>query len=80
MATGKERDFLKDPRVVEEIKRHLWIESEKAGYDVGFEYAAKDWIKKYSNEWIKYNMTEKKKNSQGNHSKSAAKKHSRSGR
>ncbi len=26
------RDLLKDKRVIEEINRHLWIESQKAGY------------------------------------------------
>ena len=27
----------------EEILRHKWIESEKAGYDIGFERALLDW-------------------------------------
>ncbi len=49
-----EAELLKIPEVVEEIKRHLWIESEKAGYDIGFERAAKDWIEKYSQGWINY--------------------------
>ena len=53
------RELLKDKRVVEEINRHLWIESEKAGRDIGFEAAADDWLKKYSAEWVKYHMSEK---------------------
>ena len=53
------RELLKDKRVVEEINRHLWIESEKAGHDIGFEAAANDWLKKYSAEWVKYHMSEK---------------------
>lgn len=37
----------------EEILRHKWIESEKAGYDVGFERALLDWIRKHRDEWRK---------------------------
>jgi hypothetical protein len=46
--------LLKVPEVVEEIKRHLWIESEKAGYDIGFNRAKEDWIKRYSKAWVEY--------------------------
>lgn len=28
----------------EEINRHKWYESEKAGYDIGWERAATDWL------------------------------------
>jgi len=35
----------------DEILRHKWIESEKAGYDVGFEHALTDWIVKYRSNW-----------------------------
>ncbi len=35
----------------EEILRHKWIESEKAGHDIGFEKALLDWIVKYRSEW-----------------------------
>jgi hypothetical protein len=34
-----------------EILRHKWIESEKAGYDIGFECALMDWIVKYRSTW-----------------------------
>ena len=27
-----------------EIERHKWIESEKAGYDIGWERASLDWM------------------------------------
>jgi hypothetical protein len=37
----------------EEILRHKWIESEKAGYDVGFERALTDWILKHRSKWRK---------------------------
>ena len=35
----------------EEILRHKWIESEKAGYDIGFERALLDWIVKHRGAW-----------------------------
>jgi hypothetical protein len=35
----------------EEILRHKWIESEKAGKDIGFERALLDWIIKYRSSW-----------------------------
>ncbi len=35
----------------EEILRHKWIESEKAGYDIGFEKALTDWIIKHRSKW-----------------------------
>jgi hypothetical protein len=35
----------------EEILKHKWIESEKAGYDIGFEKALLDWIVKYRAQW-----------------------------
>ena len=34
-----------------EILRHKWIESEKAGRDIGFEKALLDWIMKYRSNW-----------------------------
>lgn len=35
----------------EEILKHKWIESEKAGTDIGFEKALLDWIVKYRSSW-----------------------------
>lgn len=37
----------------EEILKHKWIESEKAGYDIGFERALTDWIIKHRSGWRK---------------------------
>lgn len=37
----------------EEISKHKWIESEKAGHDVGFEFAITDWVKNHRQNWIK---------------------------
>ena len=34
-----------------EILRHKWIESEKAGRDIGFERALLDWIRKHREKW-----------------------------
>jgi len=42
------REFLAER---EEILRHKWIESEKAGHDVGFERALLDWIRNHRDEW-----------------------------
>lgn len=36
-----------------EIMRHKWIESEKAGYDIGFERALTDWIVMHRAKWRK---------------------------
>jgi hypothetical protein len=37
----------------EEILRHKWIESEKAGRDIGFEQALTDWIVRHRSKWRK---------------------------
>ena len=37
----------------EEILKHKWIESEKAGRDIGFEQALTDWIIKHRATWRK---------------------------
>jgi hypothetical protein len=42
------REFLAER---EEILRHKWIESEKAGHDIGFEKALLDWIVKHRSGW-----------------------------
>ena len=45
------REFLKQECI--EIERHKWIESEKVGYDLGYE-AMKDWVAKYAKEYREY--------------------------
>ena len=35
----------------EEILRHKWLESERLGYDIGFERALLDWIRKHREGW-----------------------------
>ncbi|RME70095.1 MAG: DUF4032 domain-containing protein [Verrucomicrobia bacterium] len=34
-----------------EILRHKWLESEKAGYDIGFERALLDWVRHHRAAW-----------------------------
>ncbi|MBI5607129.1 MAG: hypothetical protein HY879_27675 [Deltaproteobacteria bacterium] len=38
---------------LEEILKHKWIESEKAGYDLG-DQAVWDWVQKYAHEFREY--------------------------
>ncbi len=42
------REFLAER---EEILVHKWLESEKAGHDIGFERALLDWIVKHRSAW-----------------------------
>jgi len=37
----------------DEILKHKWIESEKAGHDIGFERALTEWIIKHRANWRK---------------------------
>ena len=52
------RDFVKQSSLYqeflaerEEILRHKWLESERLGYDIGFERALLDWIRKHRDGW-----------------------------
>ena len=54
------KELLKDQRVVQEIQRHLWIESEKAGTDIGFEKASQDWLNHFSKAWMEYHLPKQK--------------------
>jgi len=58
--TIKDKKLLNNRKVVEEIRRHLWIESEKVGRDIGFEIAAEDWLEKFSKTWMNYHMPKRK--------------------
>jgi hypothetical protein len=46
--TGLYKEFLAERQ---KILRHKWIESEKAGCDIGFEHALLDWSLKYRSAW-----------------------------
>ncbi|MBF0122704.1 MAG: hypothetical protein HQL21_04770 [Candidatus Omnitrophica bacterium] len=49
--------FLQKKEVIEEINRHKWIESERLGYDIGFDKAADDWFAKDA-AWVKEHCPE----------------------
>ena len=38
----------------EEITKYKWIESEKAGKDIGWERATREWMAKYFPQWKQY--------------------------
>jgi len=61
MASMKNAELLKDERVVKEIERHKWIESEKAKKDIGFDEAAQDWLNRFSDTWKSNNVSQTKK-------------------
>ena len=42
-----------------EILKHKWIESEKAGSDIGFEKALLDWIQKHRSNWRNFRKNKK---------------------
>lgn len=51
----------------EEILKHKWIESEKVGYDIGFERALTDWIVKYRTNWRRGRQARPQPTPSGNH-------------
>jgi len=44
----------------EEIEKHKSLESEKAGYEIGFEQALVDWIKRYGRDWWQWRRKTRK--------------------
>lgn len=60
--------LLKNKRVLDEISRHQWIESEKIGQDIGFEKAAEDWLSSFSKAWMDYHMPKLGKTGAKSHS------------
>ena len=46
--TSVYRNFLEMKR---EIEKHKWIESEKAGHDVGFDHALTNWVMYHKKDW-----------------------------
>jgi hypothetical protein len=57
-ATSASREFVKHSSLYqeflaerEEILKHKWLESERLGYDIGFERALLDWIRKHREGW-----------------------------
>jgi len=72
------RKLLRNRKVIAEINRHKWLESEIAGYDIGFEVAAEDWLKKHATAWVKYQTHHSSKKSSVTQPKRAPKKKKRS--
>ena len=58
------KTLLRNKYVIEEINRHLWIESEKAGFDIGFEKASVDWLENFSKAWMDYHKPKRRQKSQ----------------
>jgi len=57
-AAASSREFVKQSSLYqeflaerEEILKHKWLESERLGYDIGFERALLDWIRKHREGW-----------------------------
>jgi hypothetical protein len=55
------KKLLRNKKVIEEINRHKWLESEIAGYDIGFEAATEDWLKRHAAAWVSYHADHKAK-------------------
>lgn len=36
----------------EEILKYKWLESEKQGYDIGFEQALRGWVENHRRHWL----------------------------
>jgi len=53
----KTYSFLSDELVLQEIRRHKWLESEKVGHEIGFASAAYDWICRFGNDWLKHQIS-----------------------
>ncbi len=56
----------------EEILRHKWLESERLGYDIGFERALLDWIRKHRDCWRAARRAEQAGPASGSETRSSA--------
>ena len=66
MKISELRELLKDKHVIEEINKHLWIESQKSGYSIGIERATDEWLRLYAAGWLKYNHPKGNSQRKGN--------------
>ena len=57
--------LLKKQEVIDEINRHKYFESEKVGYDVGFDWAKDDWMKRFAKQWEGAQKQDKKRGPEG---------------
>jgi len=60
MLKKSDADLLGDPRVRKEIERYKWVESEKAGYDIGMARANREWLTSCAEAWKKMNQPRKR--------------------
>lgn len=49
----------------EEILKHKWIESEKAGHDIGFERALLDWVRNHRSDWYEAQKNPRHRSNEG---------------
>ena len=68
------KELLKNKQVIEEINKHLWIESQKSGYSIGIERATDEWLRLYAEGWLKYNHPKKYSQSKTKKKKKVVKK------
>ncbi|MCB1123584.1 MAG: hypothetical protein KJT03_18675 [Verrucomicrobiae bacterium] len=45
------REIMEEKKEIEELK---WLESEKAGKDIGYEKALFSWVRFHRNKWMKF--------------------------
>lgn len=55
----KYAELLKNPEIIAAIDQYKWIESEKNGYDIGFERASNEWFSKNAETWTKEKQAKK---------------------
>jgi hypothetical protein len=55
----------------EEILKHKWLESERLGYDIGFERALLDWIRKHREGWRAARRQQQQQQAQTGHAPAA---------
>ena len=72
MKISELRELLKDKHVIEEINKHLWIESQKSGYSIGIERATDEWLRLYADGWVKYNSPKKYSKGKGSKRKKSS--------
>jgi hypothetical protein len=56
MGKGHKQYLLQIEEVIKEIDRYKWIQSEKAGHDIGFALASEEWLRDVSDEWLRHHF------------------------
>lgn len=49
----------------EEIRKHKWLESEKAGHDIGYDRALLGWIRKHRRQWKRERLQQRQRQRHG---------------